>query len=80
MNKILVIAAIFLCTGCATIGARDNTNAFTSTPGMYPGTQMDTFYIKTLSPNPALIFFVADLPISLVFDTLLLPVDYYRSK
>jgi len=80
MNKSLAIAVILLCSGCATLNARNHANSFTYVKGLYPGTRMDSNYIQTLSPNPALLFFVADLPISLAFDTILLPVDYYISK
>ena len=79
--KIALIGfVILLLSGCGTLFGRSGVpslypNDFTSPQsGVYPAVQLDWKFMQT----PFLILGLIDLPISLVTDTLMLPVDVYN--
>ena len=63
-----------LISGCASVIAR-NTNLGITPPAVYPGAAYDIVAI----PSPLFPLALIDLPLSFVADTLMLPVDIYRS-
>lgn len=75
-----MIAVALSLSGCGTLFGRSGVPSFypneLSSPqtGVYPATQLDGKFLQT----PFLILGLIDLPISLVTDTLLLPVDIYK--
>ncbi|MBT0665107.1 YceK/YidQ family lipoprotein [Geobacter pelophilus] len=83
MKKILLMVVFFLlCSGCGTIFSRTEPRDYFYREGIYPATKMDLDFIKLTNTAlyPFSLLLVVDLPVSLVFDTLLLPLDYNRGK
>jgi uncharacterized protein YceK len=80
VKPVSIMALVLLLSGCGTIFGRTGIPSFYpnefSSPqkGIYPGTQLDGKFLQ----SHFLLFALIDLPISLVTDTLLLPVDLYR--
>lgn len=71
-----------ICSGCATLFARsEGSGGFFSlhTDGLYPATRLDAMLIIGKDPGIGGLFLL-DLPISLVFDTLLIPYDALQGK
>jgi len=72
---------LMICSGCATFLARtEGTGGFMSfhNDGLYPATRLDAEFIMS---DPWLGgLSLLDLPMSLAFDTLLLPYDAFQSK
>lgn len=77
---ISIVAVTLLLSGCGTLFGRSGIPSFypneLSGPqrGIYPATQLDGKFLQ----SRFLILGLIDLPISLVTDTLMLPVDIYK--
>lgn len=74
-----IIISAYLLSGCGTLlaraGAADlGSSKKTSHAPVYPATVYDVALFST----PYFPIFLLDLPISIVTDTLMLPVDLYR--
>lgn len=78
--KFFVLGICIICSGCATLLARSESSGFINfhVDGMYPATRMDVEFIG-LDPVFGVLSLL-DLPMSLVFDTLLSPYDAFQRK
>ena len=95
MNRILAASIAWVvatfATGCATSMVRHS--SITSEP--YPATKLDAYFIAATVTHGdlypfgrlswwerpfGLVFFVIDTPVSIVFDTILLPDDLSKSR
>jgi uncharacterized protein YceK len=73
----------FICSGCATIVSRghDKYGVFHD-KGIYPATRLEAeiigYGVDSFSSAAVFAGAIVDFPLSLVFDTLLLPYDYIK--
>lgn len=73
MKRIVVLIWMFL-SGCGTFVSRD---PFFQKKSVYPAIRFDAEDIKE-AESPYLVFFVMDIPLSLVTDTRLISYDLLR--
>jgi uncharacterized protein YceK len=82
--KLITIAMLcFIGSGCATIVSRGNDKyGIFHSKGLYPATRLEAeiigYCIDSFSSTVIFAGGIIDFPLSLVFDTLLLPYDYFK--